>query len=90
VIARLVGGPRGDVVNVRLGLQSARAAVGPGEVKELVLASGRGLRYYDTYLQVLRFRSRHGAPLLQGRSVGAFVEIRLVTGPPFGSGVPAR
>jgi hypothetical protein len=90
VVARLVGGPMGDVVDFRLGLQSARAAVGPGEVKELVLDSGRGVRYYDTFLQVLRFRSRRGAPLLQGRSVGAFVEIRLVTGKAFTSGPPAR
>ena len=90
VVVRLVGGPIGDVVDVRLGLRSARASVGPGEVKELVLDSGRGVRYYDTFLQALRFRSRRGGPLLQGRSVGAFVEIRLVTGPPFASASPAR
>jgi hypothetical protein len=89
VVVRLVGGPRGDAVEIRLGRQSPRATVGPGEVKEVVLASGRGLRYYDTYLQTLVFRSRRGGPLLQGRWVGAFVDIRLVTGPPFAPGSPA-
>jgi hypothetical protein len=48
------------------------------------------LRYYDTFLQVLRFRSRRGGPLPQGRSVGAFVELRLVTGPSFASESPGR
>jgi hypothetical protein len=90
VVVRLVGGPRGDVVDVRLGLRSAKATVEPGEVKELALASGRSLRYYDTFLQVLRFRSRRGGPLPQGRSVGAFVELRLVTGPSFASESPGR
>jgi len=87
IVVRLVGGPRSDVVTVRLGRQSQRVAVGPGQVQELVLPSARGLRYYDTFLQVLRFQSRQGGPLPpQGRLVGAFVEIRLVTGPPLRSG----
>jgi hypothetical protein len=88
IVVRLIGGPRGDVVGVRLGPRSESVTVGPGQVHELVLPSSRGLRYYDTFLQVLRFRSQRGGPLLQGRSVGAFVEIRLVTGPPFVSGSP--
>ena len=83
VVVRLLGGPRGDVVDVRLGGGSERATVDPGEVRELVLASGRGLRYYDTYLQTLVFHSRRGGPLPQGRLVGAFVDIQLLTGPPF-------
>jgi hypothetical protein len=35
------------------------------------------VRYYDTYLHVLRFESRRGAPLSDGREVGAFVDLRL-------------
>jgi hypothetical protein len=84
VVVRLVGGPRTDDVTVCLGRQSERAEVGPGQVRELVFTSGRGLRYYDTFLQVLHFRSRQGGPLPpRGRLVGPFVEIRLVSGPPF-------
>jgi hypothetical protein len=84
VVVRLVGGPRGDVVSVGLGSRSERVRLAPGQVQEVVLPSGRGLRYYDTFLQVLRFRSRRGGPLPpEGRLAGAFVEIRLVTGAPF-------
>lgn len=83
VVVSLFGGPRADVVTVSLGRRSERAEVGPGQVRELMFPSGRGLRYYDTFLQVLRFRSRQGGPLPpQGRLVGPFVEIQLVTGPP--------
>jgi hypothetical protein len=83
IVVRVIGGPRGDVITLSLGFRSERVTVEPGQVGEVVLPSTRGLRYYDTFLQVLRFHSRRGGPLPQGRSVGAFVEIRLVTGPPF-------
>jgi hypothetical protein len=75
---RLVGGPRGDSVSVRRGFSSSRVSVGPGEERELEVAVGRGVRYYDTYLHLLRLDSRRGAPLPDGRVVGAFVELRLV------------
>jgi hypothetical protein len=39
------------------------------------------VRYYDTYLHVLRLESRRGAALPDGRVVGAFAELRLVTRP---------
>jgi hypothetical protein len=83
VVLRVAGGPLGDTVTARLGRRSGRATVGPGQVAEIPLAAGRGLRYYDTYLHVLRFASRRGAPLPDGRPVGAFVDVRLVLGPPF-------
>jgi hypothetical protein len=83
VVLRVAGGPLGDTVTARLGWRSGRATVGPGQVAEIPLAAGRGLRYYDTYLHVLRFASRRGAPLPDGRPVGAFVDVRLVLGPPF-------
>jgi hypothetical protein len=81
VVLRIRGGPRGDQVSARRGFDSARVSVGPGEKRELVLEAGRGVRYYDTYLHVLRLSSRRGAALPDGRVVGAFVEISLVTGP---------
>ena len=56
-------------------------SVGPGEERDLELEVGRGVRYYDTYLHVLRLESRRGAALPDGRVVGAFVEVRLVMGP---------
>ena len=75
------GGPRGDQVTARRGFRSARVSVGSGEQRELELGVGRGVRYYDTYLHVLRLESRRGAALPDGRVVGAFVELRLVMGP---------
>ena len=82
IVLRVNGGPMGDVVSVRRGWSSHRVSVGPGQSREVTLPVGRGLRYYDTYLHVLHLRSRRGAPLPDGRPVGAFVEIRLEMGPP--------
>lgn len=81
IVVRVTGGPRGDQVTARLGLRSARVSVGPGEQRELELPAGSAVRYYDTFLHVLRLRSRRGAALPDGRPVGAFVELRLVTRP---------
>jgi hypothetical protein len=85
VVLRLTGGPLGDIVSVRRGWSSERVSVGPGQSHEVALSVARGLRYYDTFLHVIHLRSRRGALLADGRSVGAFVEIRLEMGPPFAS-----
>jgi hypothetical protein len=85
IVVRVTGGPMGDIVSVRQGGTRHRLAVGPGQTREVALPVGRGLRYYDTYLHVLHLSSRRGAPLPDGRAVGAFVEIRLEMGPPFPS-----
>ncbi len=85
VVLRVSGGPLGDTVTARLGGGSRRVTVGPGQVAEIELPADRGVRYYDTFLHVLRLHSRRGARLADGRSVGAFVDVRLVMGPPFGS-----
>ncbi len=45
----------------------------------MAVPAGRGLRYYDTYLHVLRFRSGREAPDSSG-SRGAFVELTLDVG----------
>jgi hypothetical protein len=81
VVLRVTGGPLGDTVAARVGWRQQRVRVGPGEAREIGLPVGRGLAYYDTYLHVLRLRSRRGAPLSDGRRVGAFVEVRLEMGP---------
>ena len=83
VVLRVAGGPLGDTVTARLGWRSGRVTVGPGQVAEIELPAGRGLRYYDTYLHVLRLSSRRGGPLADRREVGAFVDARLVMGPRF-------
>ncbi len=80
-VLRLRGGPRGDAVVARFDGHESRVSVGPGEVRELELPAGRGLRYYDTYLHLLRLESRRGAALPDGRVVGAFADLRLVTRP---------
>jgi hypothetical protein len=81
IVVRLRGGPRGDAVDARFDGRSARTSVGPGEEREVELQAGRGVRYYDTYLHVLRLESRRGAALPDGRVVGAFADLRLVTRP---------
>jgi len=80
---RVRGGPLGDAVTARFGGQRVRVSVGPGESREIQLEAGRGVRYYDTYLHVLRLESRRGAPLADGRAVGAFCDLRLDMGPRF-------
>jgi hypothetical protein len=85
VVLRVAGGPLGDTVTARLGWRSGRVSVGPGQSAEIELPASRGLRYYDTYLHVLRLSSRRGARLADRREVGAFVDARLVMGPRFGA-----
>ncbi|HXK11866.1 MAG TPA: hypothetical protein VMT70_19660 [Vicinamibacteria bacterium] len=82
---RVSGGPLGDRVRARFDGHEEAVTVGPGESRVVELAAARGLRYYDTYLHVLRLESRRGAPLADGRSVGAFCDLRLAMGPRFPS-----
>jgi hypothetical protein len=83
IVVRLTGGPLGDAVTVAGGGRRTRVAVGPGQVHEVGLRPGPGLRYYDTYLHVLRLGSQRGAALADGREVSAFVELELEMRPPF-------
>jgi hypothetical protein len=87
-VLRLRGGPRGDAVVARFDGRESRASVGPGEERELELPAGRGVRYYDTYLHVLRLESRRGAALPDGRVVGAFADLRLLTRPAGAAAAP--
>jgi hypothetical protein len=83
VVLRVAGKPLGDTLTARLKWRSCRATVNPGQIAEIQLLAKRGLRYYDTYLHLLHLASRRGAPLADGRPVGAFVDVRLVMGPAF-------
>lgn len=77
----VTGGPMGDEVTARLGGGQGRVVVGPGETAEMMLPAGRGLRYYDTYLYVLQFRSERRPPDRSGEARGAFLNLVLDLGP---------
>jgi hypothetical protein len=81
VVVRLTGGPLGDTVDLRLGWHRQRVRLGPGERRDVELAAGRGIPYYDTYVHVLHLRSHRGGRMPDGRVMGAFVEPRLVMRP---------
>jgi hypothetical protein len=53
--------------------------VSPGESRQAAFTPPRGYRYYDTFLHVMRFRSRRQAPAPDGsgRALGSFVTITL-------------
>jgi hypothetical protein len=82
--ARVAGGPAGDDVTIRIGGQEERLVVAPNEVREATFEPGRGFPYYDTFVHVIRMRSRHGGvePAPAGperRRLGAFVSFALET-----------
>jgi hypothetical protein len=78
---RLVGGPAGDTTDVAFGAGGQRLAVGPGATAEATLAPGAPFVYKDSFVYVLRFRSRTGAPdpahAGDTRVLGTFVRIDL-------------
>jgi glycosyl transferase family 87 len=74
----VTGGPAGDEVAVTAGRRTLTLRVAAGESAAAELASGPGFGWYDTFVQVLRFRSKHGAPLPgTDRTAGAFVRLEL-------------
>jgi hypothetical protein len=78
---RITGGPAGDEVSVREAGPDQTVAVGPGESRELAVSPGAPFVYKDSFVHVLRLRSRRSGSTRDGeagpRSVGAFVELRL-------------
>ncbi len=79
---RLTGGPSGDLVTIRTGAGVAESEVTPGGAAVVGLDPGRPFVYKDTFVYVVRLRSRRGgeiaSPPEKGRrSVGAFVAIEL-------------
>jgi hypothetical protein len=79
VTVRVVGGPTGDDVSMEMGLDEQRFQLGPGQVGEASFTPGPGFPYYDTFVNVVRLRSRRGAAGADGRALGSFVSISLET-----------
>ncbi len=78
VRVRLTGGPIGDHVTVRVCGVDQAAEVAADETRELVFEPGAGFPYYDTFVNVLRFRSERGQSMPGDlRPRGAFVSIAL-------------
>ncbi len=78
VRVRLTGGPIGDHVTVRICGVDQAAEVAADETRELVFEPGAGFPYYDTFVNVLRFRSERGQSMPGDlRPRGAFVSIAL-------------
>jgi len=75
----LSGGPDGDLVSVSMGGRAQTLSVGPGEEEMMTFEPGRGFPYYDTFLHLLRFRSRAAVTGSDAaaRPLGAFVRIVL-------------
>ena len=82
---RVVGGPAGDDVSLRIGRDEQRFQLTPGQVGEASFTPGPGFPYYDTFVHVVRMRSRRGGsgpPVVAGqepRTLGSFVSIALET-----------
>jgi hypothetical protein len=78
------GGAAGDEVTIEADGEERRLSVGPGQWARAELAvRSPGFQYYDSFVSVLRFRSRRGsapppeAGVPADRVVGGFVELRL-------------
>jgi hypothetical protein len=75
------GGPAGDEVTIAAEGRRETLALGAGETKDVVFTATPGFAYKETFLHVLRFRSRRGAADATGRNVGSFVRITLEVDP---------
>jgi hypothetical protein len=85
VTVRVVGGPAGDDISLAIGRDEQRFPLTPGQAGEASFTPGPGFPYYDTFVHVLRIRSRSGGaapPVATGqepRTLGSFVSIALET-----------
>lgn len=75
------GGPAGDELVVSTAGGRLGIAVAPEQQNEGWLAAGAPFVYKDTFVYVLRLRSRRGAPHPEGRVLGCFVSITLDVAP---------
>jgi hypothetical protein len=77
----VTGGPAGDDVSVAVGGVRADIAVRPNETRSVLLEPSPGFPYKDTFVHVLRLRSRRGetvpGALGAERVLGAFVSASL-------------
>ena len=72
------GGQGGDLMEVEVDGRSDTLLLGPGQRREARFSPERGLLYYDTFLHVLRFRSRGAVSATTGDGAGgSFVSVRL-------------
>ncbi len=76
---RATGGPAGDVLTVRSGGSSADLTLGSAGTAEATLVPPAPFVYKDSFVYVLRLRSRRAAPEPggSGRSLGSFVRVDL-------------
>jgi hypothetical protein len=76
---RVTGGPVGDAVTIAVDGAARQVTLASGESRDLAFAPGRGFPYKDTFVYVMKVRSTLGGALPggDGRSLGAFVSIRL-------------
>jgi hypothetical protein len=76
---RVTGGPAGDAVTLRVGGAPQDVTVGPGETRETSLSPGAPFVYKDSFVYVVRLRSRRAAPepTPAARPLGSFVRIDL-------------
>jgi hypothetical protein len=74
---RVSGGPAGDDVEIAVDGSRQTVSVAGGESRDLTFAPPLGFRYKDTFLHVVKLRSARGGAGADGRSLGAFVSIRL-------------
>ena len=81
VIVRVEGGPAGDDVSMSIAGDAQRFQLTAGQVGQASFSPGPGFPYYDTFVHVLRMRSRRGPPATAGqeRTLGSFVAITLET-----------
>jgi hypothetical protein len=75
----VIAGPAGDDVSLRMGRDEQRFQLTAGQAGEARFTPGPGFPYYDTFVHVVRMRSRRGAAGADGRTVGSFVSIALET-----------
>jgi hypothetical protein len=81
IVLEARGGPGGDRLSCRLGGAEKEVLLRAGQPGEVTFAPPRGFPYYETFLYVLRCRSRGSGEAAAGRrAVGSFVSLRLEVG----------
>jgi hypothetical protein len=82
---RVTGGPQGDEVTLATGGRSQTVSVAPAESREVSFQPPLGFPYKDTFVHVLKLRSRRGGSVIgpnpDARVLGAFVQITLEASP---------
>jgi len=73
----VTGGPVGDDVAITAGGRTQRVSMAAGESVTVSFDTGPGFAWYDTFVQVLHFRSTRGGPPGSSDPLGAFVHIDL-------------